>query len=463
MSNFEGKKIIIIEQNPIQKDYLKAMFTQDGNLAFCFQQETTCIDNLFQLDPELIVLGDISSERCIRFMNALQAVNCYSPVIMFSKDPTIRQYLSVNGIRNAKIVDSALNSQAFEKSIEEAFSVSAESWHEQQPFIVGNHPSLVEIKKLLIDVGRTNENILIQGEKGVGKEMLARAIHWHTNRHGVFIRIDSSALAAAGKEVQLVDYLKPVFSNAGEYEGERLSMPGTLYVHEIGDMPSNMQAELLLAMDKSQMSLITNESKHSEVLRLIAGSSKDMDKLVSSQKFREDTYYRSSTLRFNLPPLRDRKEDILLLTEFFTYKYCKEFCKSYFELSTDTKNMFMDYDWTGNIQELTDVIKKAVLFNQKRALLSDPHEDRGDQINPERRIWIDGLASIQDLIDAKTYLRNAHKKPLKVICWDIMAKIEKRIIRKALKDTNWNRKKAAIMLNISYKSILNKIKDYKLA
>ena len=463
MGNFEGKKIIIIEQNPTQKDYLRAMFAQDGNLAFCFQQETTCLDNLVQVDPELIVMGAMPSERGIRFMNALQAVNCYLPVIMFSKDPAIRQYLSVNGMRNAQIVDSALNSPAFETSIEEAFSVSTDPVHDSQPFIVGNHPRMVAIKKLLTDLGRTNENILIQGEVGVGKELLARAIHWHTNRQGVFIRIDSPALADAGNGVQLIDYLKPVLWDAGEGDGDRLSIPGTLYVHEIGDMPTNMQAELLLVADKSQMSLVTDGFKRPEVLRLIVGSSKNLDKLVTSQEFREDIYYRLSTLRFNLPPLRERKEDISLLTDYFTYKYCKEFGKSFFELSSGTKKMFINYHWPGNIQELTDVIKKTVLLNQERALLSDSQDDGSDRNYQQQSIWMDGLASIQDIMDSKDYLKNAHKKPLKSICWDIMAKVEKRIIRKALKNTNWNRKQAAAMLNISYKSMLNKIKDYKLA
>ncbi len=461
MSNFEGKKIIIIEQNPTQKDYLRAMFAQAGNLAICFQQETTCLDNLFQLDPELIVMGAMPAERGIRFMNALQAVDCYLPVIMFSKDPAIRQYLSVNGMRNAQIVDTALNSRAFETSIKEAFSDSTEPINNNQPFIVGNHPRLVAIKSLLMDIGRNNENILIQGDKGVGKELLARAIHWHTNRQGVFIRIDSPALAAAGKSGQLIDCLKSHLWDDNEGDRNSLSMPGTLYVHEIGDMPTNLQAELLLVADKSQMLFGNDGFKRSQVLRLIVGSSKDLDQLVKAKAFREDIYYRASTLCFNLPPLSERKEDIPLLTDYFTYKYCKEFGKSFFELSSSTKKMFLNYRWPGNIQELADVVRRAIRLNQDRTLLSDYQEDHSDRISQEHRNWMDGLESIQDVIDGKDYLKNAHKKPLKAICWDIMARIEKRIIRKALKDTNWNRKKAAVMLNISYKSMLNKIRDYK--
>ncbi|MBT8352433.1 MAG: hypothetical protein KJO26_14535, partial [Deltaproteobacteria bacterium] len=149
MSNFEGKKIIIIEQNPSQKDYLRALLAKDGSLAFCFQQETTCLDNLFQLDPELIVMGAIPSDRGIRFMNALQAVNCYRPVIMFSDDPAIRKYLSINGLKNAQIVDSAKNTPAFETSLKTAFSLSTEKLNDKRPFMVGNNPGLVEIKSLL--------------------------------------------------------------------------------------------------------------------------------------------------------------------------------------------------------------------------------------------------------------------------------------------------------------------------
>jgi len=462
MSNFEGKKIIIIEQNPSQKDYLRALLAKDGSLAFCFQQETTCLDNLFQLDPELIVMGAIPSDRGIRFMNALQAVECYRPVIMFSDDPAIQKYLSINGLKNAQIVDSSDNTPAFETSLKTAFSLSTEKLNDKRPFIVGNNPNLVEIKSLLMDLGRNNENILIQGENGVGKELLARAIHWHTNRRGLFIRVDAQALLDAGKGVRLIDYLKQILWDTKPGDCDQLTVSGTLYVHEIGDLPLNMQAELLLVVDKSQMSLGAEGIERPRMLRLIAGSSKDMDKLVTEQKFREDIYYRSSTLRLNLPPLRERREDISLLTDYFTYKYCGESGKSFFELSSSIKKMFMNYHWPGNVQELMDTVKRAVLLNQAKEQLTDFQEDRSDKKYQERHIWMDGLATIQNIIDGKDYLKNAHKKPLKSICWDILAKVEKRIIRKTLKGTNWNRKKAADRLNISYKSMLNKIKTYKL-
>jgi len=463
MDNFAGKKVIIIEQNPTQKDYLRAMFAQAGNLAFCFQQENTCLDNLSQLDPELIVMGAMPSDRGIRFMNALQAVNCSLPVIMFSNDPSIRQYLSINGMSNAQIVDSASNKRAFETSLKTAFSISKKPVDVQQPFIVGNHPRLVKIKGLLTDLGRLNESILIQGEKGVGKELLARTIHWHTNHQGVFIRIDSPALAAVGQDARLIDYLKPALWDIREYDPKRGSIPGTLYVHEIGDMPPNLQAELLLVVDNSQLPVVVDGFERPQMLRLIAGSSKDLDQLVKSNTFREDIYYRLSTLCFHLPALRERKDDIPLLTDFFTYKYCQEFGKSFFELSTSTKRMFLNYHWPGNIQELTDVVRRAVLLNKERTFLLDFPKGNLNQKNQASRIWIDGLASIQEIIDGKEYLEHAHKKPLKEICWDIMARIERRVIRKALENTNWNRKKAATLLNISYKSMLNKIKEYKLS
>ena len=102
MSLSTRKKIIIIEQNPTYKDYLRSMLSEEGGLGFCFKQETTCLDNLFQLDPELIVMGDLPQERSIRFMNALRAIDCDLPVIMFSADPTIRKYMTVNRLDNMR-------------------------------------------------------------------------------------------------------------------------------------------------------------------------------------------------------------------------------------------------------------------------------------------------------------------------------------------------------------------------
>ncbi len=161
----------------------------------------------------------------------------------------------------------------------------------------------------------------------------------------------------------------------GGPQAEKMQRPGpskagTLYIHEIGDMPSHLQAELLLITDETGISLASGDIGRINVFRVIAGSSNDLDKAVTSQRFRKDLFYRLNTLQIAIPPLRCRKEDIPLLTDFFTYKFCKDFDKSYFELSAAIKDRFQQYRWPGNIHELEGVVKRAVMMNNEKEFLS---------------------------------------------------------------------------------------------
>ncbi len=463
------KKIIILERNSVHKDYLRSIVSQAGDLAFCFQKETTCLDNLFQLDPALIVMGLFPQDRSIRFMNALRAIDCDLPVIMISEDLAVQRYLTANRLGNILVVDSAWNGPALETSVQSVLSKQKKgNQRNRHPFIVGNNPDVVKMKKLLPELSGSTESILIQGEKGVGKELLARAIHFHSKNNGMFIKIDASALAIDNSNLQLIHNLKQCLGDCkqkkvktGQSKTDQ-SKTGTLYVHEIGDMPFHLQAELLLIADKTEISFENRELGRINAFRVIAGSSNDLEKEVANQHFRKDLFYRLNTLQIAMPPLRCRKEDIPLLTDFFTYKFCKKFDKSYFELSAVIKDRFQNYRWPGNIHELEGVVKRAVMVNSEKEFLTGflAGKLHGDFQN--NHSWLKGVSSVDDIVDVRDCLGDVERKPLKDIRWEFMARVEKNIINKALKHTNWNRKKAAFMLNISYKSMLNKIKQYKL-
>ncbi len=190
------KKSSFWSRNAAHKDYLRSVVSQAGDLAFCFQQETTCLDNLFQLDPALIVMGSFPQDRSIRFMNALRAIDCELPVIMISEDPAVRSTLQ--STRSATWRSSI--SRGTVRPWKPRFSLfypsakKDEQWN-RLPFIVGKNPDVVKMKTLLPELGRSTENVFIRGEKGVGKELLARTIHVHSKNDDMFIKIDAPALA----------------------------------------------------------------------------------------------------------------------------------------------------------------------------------------------------------------------------------------------------------------------------
>ncbi len=459
------KKIIILEPNAAHKDYLRSVVSRAGDLAFCFQHETTCLDNLFQLDPVLIVMGSFTKERSIRFMNALWAIGCELPVILTSQDPAVRQYLAVNPFGNIQVVDFAWDGPALEASVQSVLSrrQKNQQWN-RLPFIVGKNPDVVKMKTLLPELGRSTDNVFIRGEKGVGKELLARAIHVHSKNGDIFIKIDAPALAVVGAELRLSQVLKHSLKDQKYKQPTKgSSKAGTLYIHEIGDMPSHLQAELLLITDETGVPLVSGDIGSLNVFRVIAGSSKDLGKAVAHQRFRKDLFYRLNTLQIAIPPLRCRKDDISLLTDFFSYKFCKDFDKSYFELSAAIKDRFHDYRWPGNILELEGAVKRAVMMNNEKEFLPGFMAGKSEGEFQNTQSWLAGVSSLDDVMNIGDCLDDVARKPLKDICWDFIVKVEKNIISKALKQTNWNRKKAALKLNISYKSMLNKIKEYGLA
>lgn len=459
------KKIIIIEQNPTYKDYLRSMISEEGGLGFCFQQETTCLDNLFQLDPELIVMGNFPQERSIRFMNALRAIDCNLPVIIFSEDPTVRNYMSVNRLDNMRLVDSLSNGPALRDSVKSVFSKKEkDKKNDRLPFVVGTHPDIVKLKQLLPELGRSKENIMLLGEQGVGKELLARAIHSHSDANGLFVKIDATALSAGDEKFRLIDYFKKILFSLEHRSADNIgSARGTLYVHEIGDLPTGMQAEMLIVTDTSGLTLMSDDGGDPNLFRIIVGTSDNLEQQVAKDRFRKDLFYRLSTLSVMIPPLRDRKDDIQLLADYFTYKFCKDFDKSFFELPPSIKKRFQNYQWPGNVQEMETLVKRAVMTNDQETFLSSFLMGKSQREFTRDAVWLEGAQAIDDMIDVRDFFSRKQNKPFKAICWDFMARVERKIIKKALNHTNWNRKKAAEMLSISYKSLLNKIKEYNIA
>jgi DNA-binding NtrC family response regulator len=295
---------------------------------------------------------------------------------------------------------------------------------------------------------------LIQGEPGTGKELIARFIHLKSERHNnPFVKLDVSQLPADFFEKQLLmledrqNGQKNIFATAHR---------GTLLLEEIGKMPTESQATLLKMIDEAKILKTTDAAMDA---RIIATSSQDLAALVESGHFLKGLFYRLNVIRINIPPLRMRLEDIPLLADFFTDKFCIESGRSHFQLSDKMKNLFACYYWPGNIQELEDLIKLIVI---------DGAEDR---ISRKLRIhkkyrgitdYYQDINTLAGLSDVKKHVKDLDNISLKKIGGIFLERAEKKLVKKALDSTNWNRKRAAKLLDISYKSLLNKIKEYKL-
>lgn len=467
MPGNKQNKIVILEENHSRRDYLKAIVSQASDLVFCFEQVANCFDNLFHLNPDLIVVGSLPREDVIRFVNAHSATRCDFPSILITKDSVVKRYLKLNSDRGVFACDSEMSLAQYKISARTPHKSDRPIYTgEDSPILVGNSPWVLEIKSILPGLIRSHENVLIQGEKGAGKEFLARIIHLGEKNYGsgLFAKISASLLDGYVPDISLIDNLRYTCAtmDPGNDGEKNRGIPVTLYIDELCDIPKYLQRDILMLISRAGMQYSKKEIVDIDNSRLLVGTCLDTEKIVSGEALRKDIFYRLNVLKISVPPLRHRKEDIPFIIDFFVYRYCKRYGKSYFEIPEKAKQAFLHYHWPGNIRELEEVVKRIVLRGENEVFLKNILSERTQAGAGQSSMWLESLKFIDEAIRDKEYLNFIENTPMKRLCAEIMAGVEKKVIQRALASTNWNRKKAASALNISYKSILNKIKFYGL-
>ena len=303
------------------------------------------------------------------------------------------------------------------------------------------------IKEVIDQVANTDVTVLILGESGVGKEVVARSIHRNSfRRDKPFVKVNCAALPSELLESELFGYERGAFTGAyrqklGKFE---LANGGTIFLDEIVEISPSLQAKLLQVLQDREFSRLGGKKDIRVDVRVIAATNKNVEEAVKNDIFREDLYYRLNVVNITIPPLRERKEEIPIFVEYFLNKYGKKFNKKITCLPDQIMKTFLQQNWFGNIRELENVIQRfvvlgneEVIFDETPTLLRQDSSKNTKEIDTDKKAW--------------PSLREIHR--------EATVKAESEIIRKALELTNWNRKKAADILNISYKALLYKIKD----
>jgi two-component system response regulator PilR (NtrC family) len=305
--------------------------------------------------------------------------------------------------------------------------------------IIGRSPPMQQVFDMIRKVARTKSNVLITGDSGTGKELVARAIHSLGSKNGRrFIAVNCSAIPETLLESELFGHKKGSFTSAiedkkGLFECAR---DGTLFLDEIGHMPMTCQVKLLRAVEHRQITPVGSTEAIDIDLRLIAATNKDLIQEIKAGRFREDLYYRMNVVGIHLPPLRERKEDIPLLVEHFIKKYNAEMGKQCIGVSDDVMRMLVSHDWKGNIRELQNVIERAVIFAE-------------DDIIRASDIGLIG-ASVVALSEEDESLQAAIKA------------YEKEHIYRVLNRYDWNKVEAAKALNVGLSSLYRKIDELEI-
>ncbi len=315
------------------------------------------------------------------------------------------------------------------------------------PKIIGKSGQMQEITVKLQKVAPTNATVLIHGESGTGKELFARAIHCLSQRKdGPFVAINSAAIPRELLESELFGYERGAFTGAEARKLGRLEMAdkGTVFLDEIGDMDLTLQSKLLRVLQEQVIERVGGGKPIKIDVRVVAATNKDLDKAVKEKLFREDLYYRLNVFPLMIPPLRERREDIPLLAQNFMNKFCAEVKKGPFTIADDAMEILSKFPWRGNVRELENVIERAVIY-------ADGGVIRARDLGISESSIIDALAEHVPM-----------DGPLQSVAEAATRIAESRRIRQVLKQTGNNKTRAAEILQVSYKTLLTKIKDYQL-
>jgi len=314
--------------------------------------------------------------------------------------------------------------------------------------IIGRSDAMLDVFKMIETVARTNSTILLTGESGTGKGLVAQAIHFHSlRRDRPLVALNCGAMPEALLESELFGHMRGAFTGAETNKKGLLEVAekGTIFLDEIGEMSPVMQVKLLRVLQERRFRRVGGLEEVAADIRVITATNQDLTKAIADGRFREDLYYRINVIPIVLPPLRDRREDIPLLAEHFLTKYAEQMGKSIAGLSHEAMSLLQQYDWPGNIRELENVVERAVALESTPTILSDslPPVVRGS-------VPKNGASAPEALPDGGFDLE-AHVK-----------EIERVYIAQALQRSGGVQVKAAELLGMSFRSFRYYVKKYNL-
>ncbi|MBS3905768.1 MAG: sigma-54-dependent Fis family transcriptional regulator [Syntrophaceae bacterium] len=349
---------------------------------------------------------------------------------------------------------------ALRKLMKEGVSYAPEpDQQKEEDRIIGSSLKMQEIYKVIGQVAPSDVTVLLRGESGTGKELMARAIYQHSLRsHQLFLPVNCAAIPDTLLESELFGHEKGAFTGASSRRIGKLEQchGGTIFLDEIGDMSLSTQAKLLRVLQEKTFERLGGRETIKVDIRFIVATNKDLEEAIPMGEFREDLYYRLNVVSIKIPPLRERKEDIPVLVSYFLRKFNRELKKRVVGITPGAMEKISSYGWPGNVRQLENVLKRAILLCQGEWILDDQlllkvEERRESGEIRDRRLF-------EDLVDS--LFEEFTGNPLAREGLDMVSAIEKGLIIRALKNTNGNQVQAASLLGINRSTLRGKMDRY---
>jgi two-component system, NtrC family, response regulator AtoC len=454
------KRVLVVDDAEGIRSYLKDLLTQHGFEVLGAETGERALEVVAAETPDAVILDVmLPGIDGIEVLRRLRASHPRLPVIMLSvvgKAATIVECMSLGAT-------DYLNKPFEEEDLEHALRKVLEP-DEKAALPAGRavepeddsycwmSKKMQHIHAILEQVADADVTVLIHGESGVGKDVISRELHKLSNRReNTLVKVNCAALPEELLESELFGYERGAFTGAsarkpGKFE---IANGGTMFLDEIGEMSAPLQAKLLQVLQDGRFSRLGGQVDVQVDVRVLCATNRNLEQMVAAGTFREDLYYRINVVSIPVPPLRERREEIPVLVNHFLRKYSAKYGRDMLSVSAGLMQGFTSYAWPGNIRELENMIKRIVVMESEDVIA----EEVFGATLPEAPLppTPEQLVTSLDLSDGPISLKEVARRAAR--------NAEREALRKVLYQTNWNRKKAAKILDVSYKTLLQKIKE----
>jgi two-component system response regulator AtoC len=487
-----GARIAVVDDDPLFGNYLMNMLRSRGYDARVYEGGAELLEAVSQSRAPQVVLLDVLMPGMdgLETLRALRAAHPHLQVIMLSGQQIPATI--VNAVRAGAFdyvvkpddpdigeaaiesaILSALDRMALEDEVSRLSASEVEASDGAQPSW-GSGPAMQGVLRTVERVASSDVTVLISGDSGVGKEVIARELHRRSpRRHKAFVKVNCAALPSELLESELFGHERGAFTGAqvtriGKFE---FASGGTLMLDEIGEMPLGLQAKLLHVLQDGEFTRLGSNRMVQADARVIGATNRDLGTLIRAGQFREDLYYRLQVIEIHVPPLRERQDEIPALIEFFLRRYAQRYGRPPVRISPDLRAALMAHPWPGNVRELENMMKRFVILQDEtlaRAELDRAHQlfvdtpaadtQAARSMAPVTTRPIEDTAAGAGLASAVPGMEAGPHAKLPDLARAAAITAERDAIVRALAEFRWNRRKAARLLGVSYKTLLNKMK-----